>query len=468
MATGGFMSYLEEADSPLELARRLGSACLEHESELAEMLGQPRTREEIERLELWTGQVSLATWEAIVADPTEFEQRFGAKVMAGMRRARTRHPMDLLGVLRGLCRRPLAEFFAVVVDQVNLDRGLPVPFATRPLPDMLGSDCTTSLGTLNNTSLLEPLPFDLYGPSATSQVRVVLDFSHRDRIDELTWGEKGLPLIATVHPKSGGDYEVETIDTAAETFFGVHPREVDLEEIEALLEQANRASAPIAVLPELSLAEPDQLEPLLDRRGDELPPIIVAGSAHYVVGGSAGNEIRANESRVYLDGRFVAMARKYHAFKTDELGVETGEELFSEDISREQKTIMVLSGRYTRLAVVICADLIGKRIPSLLVDAGVNLLLAPAMSPEIGSFGTALGDVAGYCQGVGAVANIRWSDSGEPFLCMCAVPQEEPTKQIAALTGDGKNPAPTLAVLDPNKPLPAAVEWLRLPNLDDR
>ena len=372
--------------------------------------------------------------------------------------------MDLLGILRGLCRRPLGEFFAGVEGQVGLDRGLPLPFAVRPLPDKIeASELTTALDTLNNANLLEPLPFDLYGQVASGQVGVVLDFAHRDEIDELGWSrEDGLPKIATLHPRGGGDYEADTIDEVAHTFFGVHPKEVDLDEIAALLAQAKEAGARVAVLPELSLASPDQLADTIARRHAEFPALIVAGSAHDVVAGRGKGALQVNESRVYLTGMCVGMARKHHAFKTDELAGKRYDERLREDLSREPKTILVLSGSRTRAAVAICADLIGKRIPSLLIDAGVNLLLAPSMTPDLGSFNPPLTDIAGYCQGVAAVANTRWSDSGEPFLCMCAVPRKEPAQQSAALAGDGCNPAPTMALIDPNKPLPEAISWLRL------
>lgn len=462
MALPGFMPYLEKADSVLGLARSLGLACLEQEGELAEIMGQPRSRREVKRLQLWTGQAPYATWEGIVADPSEFENWFGAKVMAALRRTKTRHPMDLLGVLRGLCHRPLKEFFAMVTDQVLLDRGLPVPFAGRPLPDVLEAELTTNLDTLNNMSLLDPLPFELYGQAASGQVRVTLDFAHRDEIDRIGWSEEGgLPRLATLHPEGGGDYEVETVDEAGGRFFGVHPRVLDMEAIEALLESAKKAKAQVAVLPELSLVAPDQLEEFLAEKSENFPPVVVAGSAHHLAGGSGENAIRANESRTYLSGRCIAIARKHHAFETRELEGKTYEKPLREDISREQKTIMVLSGSQTRMATVICADLIGRRIPGLLVDAGVNLLLAPSMTPQIGSFNPPLTDIAGYCQGVAVVANTRWDDDGKPFLCMCAVPREDPAKQSAALAGDGENPAPTLGVFDPNKPLPEAIQWLR-------
>lgn len=120
---------------------------------------------------------------------------------------------------------------------------------------------------------------------------------------------------------------------------------------------------------------------------------------------------------------------------------------------------MELSGARTRLAVVICADLQEAKIPALLVAAGVNLLLVPTMTRKIGSFNTAVSDVAGWSQGVAALANTRWGEDGKPFLCLCAVPRESPLEQTAALPGDGCEPAPVLGVFDPNQPLPDAVSW---------
>jgi Carbon-nitrogen hydrolase len=461
MAVDHFMSQLRAADDVLDLARRLGAACLDHEADLAEMTDDRRTWEDIRRLELWTGQTSLAQWEEVVEDPEQFEKRFGSKVVTLLRRAKTRHPMDCLGILRGLCRRPLGEFFAGVGDQLNLDRGLPVRFATRPLPEHLGSHCTTALPTLNNTGLLDPLPFDIYGHAASKQVRVVLDFGHRDVIDQLTWTEDGLPQIATLHPKCSGELDEITVEDGS--FFGVRPREWDSEEVESLLAAAKKEGADIAVLPELSLPTPGELKEAIERNQESFPRIVVAGSAHVVEGTGAG-QVRANESQIYLDGRYVARARKHHAFETNKVNGETYPDLLRENLTREQKTIMVLSGGLTRLAVVICADLQEREIPSLLVDAGVNLLLVPSMTRRIGSFNTAVCDIAGYCQGVAAVANTRWGDDGKPFLCLCAVPREEPEKQSAALPdADGKGkPAPVLGIFDPNKPLPEAVRWQAL------
>ena len=115
MAGDGFMTHLAAADSLSDLSRRLGAACLERESELAEMADQAATARELRRLEDWCGRQSLAVWEEVIADPSRFDGRFGAKVLASLRRAGARYPLDCLGVVRGICRRALTELFAITV-----------------------------------------------------------------------------------------------------------------------------------------------------------------------------------------------------------------------------------------------------------------------------------------------------------------------------------------------------------------
>jgi predicted amidohydrolase len=226
----------------------------------------------------------------------------------------------------------------------------------------------------------------------------------------------------------------------------------------ALLAQAKGEGADIAVLPELSLPDPGALQKGLEANPENYPPLVVAGSAHCSTGTAAGDEIRSNESRVYLDGKCVAIAHKHHPFVTKDLLGEPYPEGISEDLTGEQKTIMVLSGSRTRIAVVICADLNDLQIPQLLVAAGVNLLLVPAMTEKIGSFNAPLSAIAGHCQGICAIANTRWGDAGKPFLCMVSVPREDPTQQSVALPPKGA-PASQLAIFDPNERLPGAVSW---------
>jgi hypothetical protein len=457
MALVEFSEQLVVAESVLDLARRLGERCLAGREDLKAARDHPAAMRELSVIERLAGQTSLHTWAAAVERPATFERRLGADLVAAVKRGKTFQPLDFLGVLRGLCRGPLIELFETTSARIELAKGMPVPFPDRPIP----WETTTKPETLHDAGLLSPHPFDLYNHLSGEEPRVVLDFSLAERLDAVTWKEdKRLPLVATLHPEGGGELVIAR--HARGRFFGVRPAHWDVEAIEALLVRAKTAGARVAVLPELSLPSPDALEKVLAANPRSFPEIVVAGSAHHEAPAPKGrSRIRANESRVYLDGKCVALARKHKAFRFKKLGTRSYKRAQWEDLSNEPKTITVLSGHNTRLAVAICADLQETMIPRLLEDAGVNLLAAPSMTPKIGSFTPPVSGIAGHCQGVAVVANTRWDDTGEPFLCLCSVPRPHPSEQLDAQAGDGREPAPELAILDPNKPLPGALKWQR-------
>jgi predicted amidohydrolase len=461
MALIDFREELQAAASILDLAERLGARCLAASTELKDIRTRPQAKRELRILEDFVRQVPLVRWEAAIKKPKSCQRILGADLLIAVRNARPQQPLDSFGVLRGLCRGPLMEYFEVASGQIELTKGLPVRFAGRPLPAAFTGETTTRMETLHDRGLLRELPFDLFTHSPTEEPRVVLDFSVADRLDAITWEEdQRLPLIATLHPQGGGTLAVDR--HANDLFFGVHPEVWDIEAIKALLVRAKDAGARVAVLPELSLPSPDALEEMLTDSASSYPEIIVAGSAHVEIPRKKGQRrIRANESRVYLGGERVAIARKQKAFRFHTFAGTKYKNDQWEDLTEEPKTITVLSGRRTRLGVAICADLQEPTIPRLLEDAGVNLLIAPSMTPSIGSFNSPLSGIAGYCQGVAVIANTRWDDTGNPFLCMCAVPRAHSSEQLSTQSGDGRAPAPELAIIDPNKKLPGAIKWLR-------
>lgn len=465
MALTKLHELLEEASSVLDLARILGERCLVDAGELRAMRDEKETAARLKRLESLVSASSCSDWEDIVVDPTRLPHYFVADFFDELAIASTRQPLDLYGVLRGLCARPLMEFFEQVraepalVGPIELVTGMPIIFATRPLPTILQGSQTPGLETLHGEELLSGLPFSLYRPGSEDGLRVVLDYSHADRLDDLTWSHtKGLPRIATIHPANGHQY---TIDRLGDNrFFGVRPQDWDLQKIKECLALAKDEGAQLAVLPELSMPAPDALEEELALNRTVYPPIVVAGSAHFEMEEAvSGLGTRANESRTYLDGSCIAVARKNHRFKTDTIGDKTFSGPQVEDLTNEPKTLTVLSGAKTRLAVVVCADLVERDIPRLLVDAGVNLLVVPSMTSKLGSFNAPLADIASLCQGVAVVANALLNAQGDPFLLMCATPHQKPEEQTAACRPSDGTAAPHVAIFDPNKPLPGAVSW---------
>jgi hypothetical protein len=454
MALIDFNSQLQAADSLPDLARRLGAECIENAAELREMKSQERSAEELSLIADGVAAIPSPAWDQAIAVPADFANLAGDTLMAALQRARMRRPLDFFGVLMGLCSGALDAYFRVCTDAVELDRGLPIPFATRPPP--AGVEWTTPQATLNRGSLLDPLDWSLFEFSRREEVRVVLDYSRRERIDQLTWkAAERLPRIATVHPQESA--KVVAGQTGPGKFFDVKPTMVEPADLLARLATVTDA-AEIAVLPELCLTHPSELEAGLKDNPDAYPPLVVAGSAHVREGPAGEGEVRANESRVYLDGEQVLAHRKHHPFRTKELNGKTYAAPLEEDLSSEQKTITVLAGMHTRLAVVICADLLDLKVPRRLIAAGVNLLLAPAMTKKVGSFATAIQQISGQCQGVSAVANARFSPAGEPFLCLLGTPRVDPAEQFAAIDARGLEPSPEVALFDSSEPLLEAVE----------
>ena len=452
-------NQVEAARSVLDLSSRLGAACRKEGRWIKEALEDEVAAREATRLEKTVAATKPALWHAAVGMPDGLRDVMDDELIDLIESMRPHHPLDYLAVLRGLCHRTLPEIYLTASGKIVLDEGTPVPFATRPVNQLFKS--TPYQKTLSHGHLLGDLNFWPFAYPAGGGVRVAFDFAHRERIDEIGWvGSERLPRIATLHP-AGRDFVIE--HQTDDEFFGVRPASWDREQMRELLLKS--ADAEIAVLPELSLPQVDALEELLGEDPESYPPLVVAGSAHMLLHASAGRETRANESRIYLDGECIATHRKCHPFVLKMLEGKKLDQPLRESLTGEAKTITVLCGRRTRLAVVICADLDDHEIPGMLVSAGVNLLLVPSMTVDPGAFNGAICGVASRCQGVAAVANAQLDAAalgGEDplFLLMAAVPRpgsKEQSDEFPAPAGEARE---HVAVFDPNQRLSRAISWL--------
>ncbi len=227
-----------------------------------------------------------------------------------------------------------------------------------------------------------------------------------------------------------------------------------------------RDKAEIAVLPELCLPA-DAVEEFGQALRDApglYPPLVVAGSAHVRrVDPRTGTETRANESRVYLDGELVIAYDKVHPFATKQLGTTATGEPLVEGFTGGPKVLTMLSGERTRLGLVICSDLVDREVPQLLENAGVNLLLVPSLTFEIGSFNGVICKLASICQGLSAIVNAdldAYANGSEPpFRVMAAVPQPGPSEQSRSFP-EVAQASSSLGLLDVNAGLAAAMDWL--------
>jgi predicted amidohydrolase len=455
MRTYSFISLLGEASSVEDLARRLGAVCLDQEAELQKDLDVSLLREMVDGLRDHVIASEPTAWQSVVEDPESLPTHLGSDFTAVLEQAEGHYPLDCLGVLRGLCRRVLPHLYLRQEGLVPLDRGVPVPFAPRPL--LPAVEKTPHPETGSSGSLLGRCNhrlFEFWRDRET--VRVTLDFQVRRGIDELTWtAEERLPRIATVHPRDCGSLRIDSITD--EGFFDARPEHWRPDEVAELLSRVSDVE--IAVLPELSLPDSEALADLLARDSESFPRLVVAGSAH-LREGERPHEVRANEAAVYLDGESVASHRKCNAYEATKLGGKSWSPPLREALTREPKEIVVLSGEYSRLAIVICNDLNDTgSIPQKLLAGAVNTLVVPSFTSKKGAFRGPMGDLAARCQAVAVVANAPPADAASPFHGMVAVPLPDPKEGIEVYPAPGEEAGGQIAVIDPNKPLQEAIDW---------
>jgi predicted amidohydrolase len=454
-------SCLEKATSTLELATELGSVCLgEKETEEIQLqLRDPVADKHRKYLESCVRHLD----RTLLLSPGpqgDFTHLLKDEIFEeALQRVEVYPPLEFFAVLKGMLGA-VRQLYDNTTGTIDLKVGMPIPIPKRGVNRRLGK-ATPNSDTSSLLELLWKSGFALYTPRPGARASVQLDFRIARRLDQLTWGaEERLPRIATIHPRlgeNGVEYE-----TTADSFFWVRPKDWDPE---AVLRQLRRVAgkAEIAVLPELSLPAADALETAISTEPSAFPPLVVAGSAH-VAEGEGSTEVRANEARIYLDGDCVARHRKIQPFilRRQLDGTPLSAPLV-EDLSRERKTITVLSSDYTRLAVMICSDLISRKLPGQLEDAEVNLLLVPALTPEPGSFNGDICKLASDYQAVCVIANADtalfpgWSPA--PFLIMAAVPRPRVKEQSREYRRRWRG-CPTAAVIDPNRRLERAVRWV--------
>lgn len=360
-------------------------------------------------------------------------------------------------VLEGICFGAAKVFFANASSLVSLGRGSVVPLPERWLPEIAD---TPKPSTTHPNLLDEESNFMLWDLDWGLE----LDYTYRDRLDDVCAMRRpkldqkilayALPKIATVHP-FGGDAMDEPDEMGKGRFFGVHPKPSIGAHQKALDTLAKaRGQAAIAVLPEFCLYSPDGLDKLLDGSDRTLPELVVAGSAHTE---TAPREHRANTSHVFLDQHRIMSVSKYQPFVAR---LPAGS--YTEDIEPLPSVLRLAAGTATRLAVAICADLNSGKLLEVLKAAGVNMLLCPSWTPQIGVTAAALSTLAGYCQCVGVVANTpghRMAEA-EPFWACSAVPRQEDA--VRTHYNPKKSP-PAVGVLDPNVPPSNTGYWTWLP-----
>ena len=328
--------------------------------------------------------------------------------------------------------------------------GDPVPLDSPDVREVLAMRSTAPPWRLANR-LDETRHIRLAGEWAV-QFRVIFDYS---LFDTLTGAINADTIVATCHPNRGlGELDL-TSGTGPRTF-PIGPVDPDRQriEIDRLVSQATTAGASIVVLPELCVTE--QLAMGLKEwvRRPDGPRLLVAGSYH-----------REQETDGVLPARrrntAIGWVRGHDRPLTHDK-YSPADRPVLEDIQPdgwpELRVYVTADGWH--LAIVICRDLLNPQAVNALTEAGVNLLLVPAMSETLMPFGGPVAHLVGARQALVAVANNPgdWSHDGNPVA-------PQPSRALFGHPGLGQqsrlvstpDPGPGVALLTVHS---AAITWL--------
>ncbi len=453
----------------IELATRLGRTCLDEQTPLEKELETPEINNTVERIERLLTRTDPRAWQhaprrgyASLLENTE-----AGRLLYGLK---SFYPVGHLAVLRGLCHGALDLFFEDFRGRLELSDGVPFPYATRPIQPIFREETTPYQLTIGNRLLLKKTGFRLFD-NVDRSITVTLDFSFRDQLDAIAWPSSWLPpppgdelrplnclpRIGTIHTRLDKDRLDYKIDKGR--VFWVRPKDCSLDETWERLEAVKQAQ--IAVLPELSLCSPDALQQKIEEDHKKYSPLIVAGSAHAIVQ-EGGKPTRVNECHVYIEGKLALRHRKIRPLDTRHIGNEPPpKDPIRENID-PQHQLTLLSGAKTRLAVVICSDLVDVGIPRLIEECGVNLLLVPSLTYRTGAFTGTTDKLATHCQGLSVVVNPILdkveSHARAPFTTIATVPRSSANRKSREYFLPRRKTNP-YAVLDPNQPLVGALQW---------
>ncbi len=236
-----------------------------------------------------------------------------------------------------------------------------------------------------------------------SQVQVIFDYSLAEPLGGIAGPDT---IVATCHPNRSLAGLRFPLDSGGASF-PVQPADEQRQRkvIDRLIGAAGAAGASVVVLPELCLTESmaAQLQEWTCRADG--PRLLVAGSYHQegehpsdTLDGHAGPPRRRNRAVAYLRDHPAPLIHDKHS---------PADRPVNEDIQpqgRPQLRVYVSSDGW-HLVIAICRDLLNPHAVHSLAEAGVNLVLVPAMSETLIAFGGPVAHVVGSAQAFVALAN---------------------------------------------------------------
>ena len=329
--------------------------------------------------------------------------------------------------------------------------GDPVPLDGPDLRGILAMRSTSPPWRLANR-LDETRHIRLAGEWAV-QFRIIFDYS---LFKTLAGAITADTVVATCHPnRSLAELDLSRGDNGWTFPIGPVDESRQHAEINRLIASAIDAGAQIVVLPELCVTE-DLAASLGSwvRRPDGLK-LLVAGSYHHY--GHQADDPRPHRRRNTAIGWVRGSDTPLHHDKYSPADRPVAEGIEPEGWP-EVRIYVTADGWH--LAIAICRDLLNPQAVNALSEAGVNLLLVPAMSETLMTFGGPVAHMVGARQALVAIANNpgAWANSRDTSV-------QQPARALFGHPGLGQqirlvkppDPGPGVALMQVRS---AATTWI--------
>lgn len=229
------------------------------------------------------------------------------------------------------------------------------------------------------------------------QYRVVFDYSASTVLAGMLSRDT---IVATCHPNSGLD-ELDLGERDAPWLFPVGPHDPhhQAQVVDELIRLACAHGASIIVLPELATTKAGAAAVESWVRRDDGPDLIVTGSYHEVVTGSAGEPgRRVNTALTWLRGHEQPLVHHKHS---------PGDRPRPEGIQPQgwPELRVYVGDDGVHLVVAVCRDLLNPSAVHALTEVGANVVLVPAMSETLTPFVGAAANLVISAQALVAVSN---------------------------------------------------------------
>jgi hypothetical protein len=233
--------------------------------------------------------------------------------------------------------------------------------------------------------------------------RVIYDYSLYDTLAGIISADT---IVATCHPNSDLSEFAMPADLSRPAF-PLAPTDPGRQRatLNRLIGAATAAGASIVVLPELSVTESLARELQQWVRRPDGPRLLVAGSYHHADPLAPGR--RRNTAMTWIRGHDGPVTHDKHS---------PADRPVIEDIQPqgwpELRIYVTCDGWH--LVIAICRDLLNPQAVHALNEAGVNLVLVPAMSETLVPFAGPVAQLVGSTQAMVAIANnpADWSTAG--------------------------------------------------------